>query len=545
MVPFIRRPRRRGGAPSARPAAAALACLLLGAALLPGCRLGEVGLRGLPGDPSTGRFKLANSWGVGGGWESVPDGFAWITFEALVANRAFACFYEDRAAYRPEYLAVFRLSHPVREDCQVTVYLAASRDGGRIAQKRFEGYSGRGGPHPFPDNALVMDISEFGGAALNRYDLFLQVADSSAHAATGTVVSFQVERYDGYPGAPAAVLASGSAGVPTVNGGAVVLAIDTAPDRIGTPPAVAAGSAGGAAEGAAGAASAAARARAPAAAGRLSRLVRRRGLTPAEVQRFRELLGTREPGRGYNPLVGGHGTGLRPPSDAEWSGIAARVLTVDSLTPEAEGRGYPDGVDLSESPFFPPIGNQGQVGSCVSFSIAYYMRTFQEARENGWDLSSSTWSGLRQGRAGSGRERVFSPTFVFNQVNDGEDGGSTFDDNVRLVTLLGAATWQTCPLLTDPGDFSWPAEAAWREAPLYRGAIPPDGAHGADSYWFYVRDRGDIEVIKTLLANGIPVSLAVDANLYEAMDDQDVWTVDNYARPAINHANTIVGYVHD
>jgi hypothetical protein len=475
-----------------------------------------------------GRFKIANSWGVGGNWERVPDGFLWMTFEAMVANRVFACFYEDRPNYCPVYLAVFRIDHPVREDCRISVYLASGPNGTRVAQKRFEETEGRGGPHPFPANPLVMDISEFGTSALNGYDLFLEVTDSASHAQRGTVVSFQVERHDRYPCTTPAVLASASSNVRTVNGGSVVLSIDTAPDRIGSTPA-------------------AIRDRALSLGGpsRLIPYLNRRTLSRAEIDRFKGILGVYREGESYNPIVNGHGTGLRPPTEEEWSAAAAQVLTVDSLTPRAEQEGFPDSVDLSLTPFFPPIGNQGREGSCTSFSIVYYIHTFQEALERGWRLDSTSWIGPEPGGPSGNQDRIFSPEFVFSQINDGTDSGSAFSDNIQVVSRLGAATWQTCPYRADPGDFSWPGEAAWREAPLYRGRLPSNGGYGADCYWLNVEDYSDIDIIKSLLAHNIPVSIGVDARQYASMTKQDTWTIDNYNRPQLNHANTIVGYTHE
>lgn len=44
----------------------------------------------------------------------------------------------------------------------------------------------------------------------------------------------------------------------------------------------------------------------------------------------------------------------------------AHLVSVGGNTP------LPDSVDLSESKYFPPIGNQGGLGSCATFSTAYY-----------------------------------------------------------------------------------------------------------------------------------------------------------------------------
>ncbi len=154
--------------------------------------------------------------------------------------------------------------------------------------------------------------------------------------------------------------------------------------------------------------------------GRLSRLIRRRVPTPAEIDRFRGLLGTRRKGWSYNPLVHGHGTGLQPPSEEEWSAAAARALTVDSLTLEAEDQVLPAGIDLPATPWFPPIANQGRAGSCVSFSLVC----------------------LHPFLPGGARARLEHRLRGVDRVL-GDDGGSFFDDNVLVVSRRGAATWAT------------------------------------------------------------------------------------------------------
>ncbi|WP_367358722.1 hypothetical protein [Mesotoga sp.] len=68
----------------------------------------------------TGGFKVANSWGIGG-WENVPDGFLYITYEAMKQNKVLCFVVDPKDNYEPRAIAVFKISHPVRDDCYVYV----------------------------------------------------------------------------------------------------------------------------------------------------------------------------------------------------------------------------------------------------------------------------------------------------------------------------------------------------------------------------------------------------------------------------------------
>lgn len=59
-------------------------------------------------------------------------------------------------------------------------------------------------------------------------------------------------------------------------------------------------------------------------------------------------------------------------------------------------------VDLSAQ--LPPIGDQGQQGSCVAWATSYYYKSWSEKQEHtSWNLADPT--------------HQFSPSFVFNQIN--------------------------------------------------------------------------------------------------------------------------------
>ncbi|MHB9094885.1 MAG: C1 family peptidase [Eubacteriales bacterium] len=114
------------------------------------------------------------------------------------------------------------------------------------------------------------------------------------------------------------------------------------------------------------------------------------------------------------------------------SKLRAQGFSLDNL---------PDKLDLSQSPFLPPVGDQ-QENSCVGWSTGYYLRTYQQAREIGWQV-----------RNGNQRvdTHVFSPTFIYNQINNGEDNGAYLEDAGNLLQVKGAATLANFPYVA--GDY--------------------------------------------------------------------------------------------
>ena len=140
-------------------------------------------------------------------------------------------------------------------------------------------------------------------------------------------------------------------------------------------------------------------------------------------------------------------------------------------------------VDLTSE--MPPVGNQGQQGSCASWAIAYYHRTQLEYRERHWDLTDS--------------HHQFSAAFAYNQVNGGGDNGSSFDDNMPLICEQGCANLVDCPY-SDGDCTSWPSESA------YSHAIPFRARTWA---WFSTADTTGINMIRQLLVNGSTSCLGI------------------------------------
>lgn len=101
----------------------------------------------------------------------------------------------------------------------------------------------------------------------------------------------------------------------------------------------------------------------------------------------------------WKPLVspegdGEHYLGYVPTPPGEYPKLAVPTLP--------DMRKIQASVDLSSQ--LPPIGDQGQQGSCVAWAIGYYYKSWSEKLEHtSWDLANPVYQ--------------FSPSFMFNQIN--------------------------------------------------------------------------------------------------------------------------------
>ncbi len=254
-----------------------------------------------------------------------------------------------------------------------------------------------------------------------------------------------------------------------------------------------------------------------------------------ELEELKRKTGVYQNNINYNRIINGHGTGLRPPTESEWAKISEEAFMVEKISWFDQATSSPSQVDHTTAPWFPPIGNQDGEGSCVTWAVGYYVKTFQEAKEHGWDLSGAEWEDGYTGHPSLAyQNRIFSPDFIYHQINDGVDDGSYYSDAINLVCSIGACTWKKMPY--DPDDsVTWPSEEAWREAPLYRG--------NSSGYEYIQLDtEADFISLKNWIASDHLAVISIDADQYPSLTSGDFWTLDNYVDPSTNHANTIVGY---
>jgi tetratricopeptide (TPR) repeat protein len=90
------------------------------------------------------------------------------------------------------------------------------------------------------------------------------------------------------------------------------------------------------------------------------------------------------------------------------------------------GDEMPNSADLSE--YMPPPGNQGMQNSCVAWALAYAVKSYQEKVEERVPF----YSGDKVDN-----NRVFSPSYIYNQMNNGRDGGSSFIFSMNLLSDQG------------------------------------------------------------------------------------------------------------
>ncbi|MDD3024255.1 MAG: Ser-Thr-rich GPI-anchored membrane family protein [Syntrophomonadaceae bacterium] len=79
----------------------------------------------------------------------------------------------------------------------------------------------------------------------------------------------------------------------------------------------------------------------------------------------------------------------------------------------------------------PPVGDQGNQGSCVAWSMGYAQRTYLYQVKTNWGVETA--------------DHQFSPAYIYNQINGGVDQGSSPYDAVRLLKSQGCATLADMP----------------------------------------------------------------------------------------------------
>lgn len=179
----------------------------------------------------------------------------------------------------------------------------------------------------------------------------------------------------------------------------------------------------------------------------------------------------------------------------------------------------PSSIDLSDE--FPPVGNQGRLGSCVTFAIAYAYKTYQEGLDQKWNVNSN--------------EHIFSPAYLFSQLHssDTENGGGTnFSDAFRLLQTQGCTTLSDMPYDGQP--FGWktkPTSQQKTNASKYK-----------IKSWYQL-PSGNYNAIKEQLANGN--SVVIGTSVYPDFDklcSENPIYDDASGKSRGYHALCVVGY---
>ncbi|USI99805.1 C1 family peptidase [Xanthomonas prunicola] len=170
-----------------------------------------------------------------------------------------------------------------------------------------------------------------------------------------------------------------------------------------------------------------------------------------------------------------HGMGLKPSS------------LVQPVTPlfgtESVSKPLPASVDLTAWAITP--GDQGQVGSCASWATAHTL--------TGWYANANKQAQTR-----------FAPMYLYSQVNDGVDEGSTLEAPMEVALAQGIDTEQ---------HYSW-GNYDWKDQPT--AADKANATKNPTPYRKYTvlyssgngnGGRALIEQIKLALASSTPVAI--------------------------------------
>ena len=200
---------------------------------------------------------------------------------------------------------------------------------------------------------------------------------------------------------------------------------------------------------------------------------------------------------------------------------------------------FPSSVDLSTSKYFPAIGNQGSLGSCVTWATVYYQFTYEINRMR--DTAATP-------------ENTASPKFVYNILSQKDDSGTSAEENYAVLKEQGAPPITMLPY--DEEHLSWSAEERiWREALNWRLKDYKElGYIGRDDKEITSPKDSDLDEIKTALNNGQVVAFAsfINSWVYDTLKTHsDAPENSKYAGEKIvkfvdgtkgSHRMVIVGY---
>lgn len=179
----------------------------------------------------------------------------------------------------------------------------------------------------------------------------------------------------------------------------------------------------------------------------------------------------------------------------------------------------PSSVDLSA--YFPPIGDQGQYGTCVAWAVGYNHKSYLEAKAYGYTSFDNS--------------KLFSPKDLFWAIDNSYKGadcnGTNFAPAYDVIMSRGIATLYTVPY-EDLGDCSNSPESSWTN---------DAGNHKIANYREIDIDKN---TIKDYLAQGRPVVFG--AKLGDEFFDYTSGVLDyqsyGYSGQHAYHAMILSGY---
>jgi len=144
----------------------------------------------------SGAFKVANSWGPDDPFsDPTAPGFYWFSYTAVLYHIDDCEWFDINDTYEPDLIAVFEMNHSKRGECTIKINMDNTTNPSKEKLFKFDG-----GEFNFPNNLIVMDISEFNDSIStpHAHDFFLEVIDDNISNATGSIQNFSIEYYSEY-----------------------------------------------------------------------------------------------------------------------------------------------------------------------------------------------------------------------------------------------------------------------------------------------------------------------------------------------------------
>ena len=122
--------------------------------------------------------------------------------------------------------------------------------------------------------------------------------------------------------------------------------------------------------------------------------------------------------------------------NASTENVSTIPVSLNTKNLGATSSSLPTSFDLT--PYLPPVGDQGQYGTCIAWSSAYYMKTTIEGISKGYSASLLAQAANQM-----------SPKDLFTAIPDADKGancdGTNFNDALTVMQNRGVATLQTVP----------------------------------------------------------------------------------------------------
>ncbi len=192
----------------------------------------------------------------------------------------------------------------------------------------------------------------------------------------------------------------------------------------------------------------------------------------------------------------------------------------------------PSSVDLSTSPCFPDIGNQGDFGSCIPFATTYYQYSYEVNKLNG---------------VTSKNDRViYSPKWTYNLSNEGRNIGSIITDVYKILEDFGALKNSDFPYTTNEGDFAeWPSGLDEQKIEALQTRVENKYMYDIpDNHVITNVNDSYISGVKQLLNSGKVLVVGSDFNWNATTQNGESVAFRCYKKDEnnIGHVMTVVGY---